>query len=75
MTATVLKQDPNIKRFKRTLTYFNTDTQYAHFRIGRCSNLPSTEQAAKTLFGFLWFKLLVIILIVVYRLWRPSVCV
>ena len=26
MTASVLKQDPNTKRFKRTLIYFNTDT-------------------------------------------------
>ena len=26
------KQDLNTKRFKRTLIYFNTDTQYAHFR-------------------------------------------
>ena len=32
MTASVLKQDPNTKSFKRTLIYFNTDTQYAHFR-------------------------------------------
>ena len=32
MTASVLKQDPNTKKFKRTLIYFNTDTQYAHFR-------------------------------------------
>ena len=24
--------DPNTKRFKRTLIYFNTDTQYANFR-------------------------------------------
>ena len=32
MTASVLKQDPNTKRFKRTLIYFNTDTQYANFR-------------------------------------------
>ena len=31
MTASVLKQDPNTKRFKRTLIHFNTDTQYAHF--------------------------------------------
>ena len=28
MTGSVLKQDPNTKRFKRTLIYFNTDTQY-----------------------------------------------
>ena len=32
MTAIVLKQDPNTKRFKRTLIYFATDTQYAHFQ-------------------------------------------
>ena len=32
MTASVLKQDPNIKRFKRTFIYFNTDTQYVNFR-------------------------------------------
>ena len=32
MTASVPKQDPNIKRFKRTLIYFNTNTQYANFR-------------------------------------------
>jgi len=28
MTASVLKQDPNTKRFKRTLIYFDTHTQY-----------------------------------------------
>ena len=33
MTASVLKQDPNTKRFKRMLIYFNTDTQYAHFSV------------------------------------------
>ena len=32
MTASILKQDPNTKRFKRTLIYFDTDTQYANFR-------------------------------------------
>jgi len=26
MTASVLKQDPNTKRFKQTLIYFNKDT-------------------------------------------------
>ena len=31
MTASVLKQDQSTKRFKRTLIYFNTDTQCAHF--------------------------------------------
>ena len=30
MTASVLKGDPNRKRFKLTLIYFNTDTQYAN---------------------------------------------
>ena len=29
MTANILKQDPNRKRFKRTLIYYDTDTQYA----------------------------------------------
>ena len=29
MTASILKQDPNTKRFKRTLLYYDTDTQYA----------------------------------------------
>ena len=28
MTASVLKQHPNTKRFKRTLIYYDTDTQY-----------------------------------------------
>ena len=32
MAASVLKQDPNTKRFKRTLIYYDTDTQYANFR-------------------------------------------
>ena len=32
MTASVLKQNPNTKRFKRTLIYYDTDTQYANFR-------------------------------------------
>ena len=32
MTASVLKQNPNTKRFKRTLIYFNMDTQYANFQ-------------------------------------------
>ena len=43
MTASILKQDPNTqKKFKRTLIYFNTDTQY------NANNLPSIEQAVKT---------------------------
>ena len=32
MTASVLKQNQNTKRFKRTLIYFDTDTQYANCR-------------------------------------------
>ena len=32
MTASVLKQNPNTKRFKQTLIYFNTGAQYANFR-------------------------------------------
>ena len=32
MTASILKQDPNTKRFNRTLIYYDTDTQYTHFR-------------------------------------------
>ena len=29
MTANVVKQEPNTKRFKRMLTYYDTDTQSA----------------------------------------------
>ena len=32
MIASVLKQDPNTKRFKGTLIYFNKDTQHANVR-------------------------------------------
>ena len=32
MTASVLKQEPNTKMFKRTLIYYDTDTQYSYFR-------------------------------------------
>ena len=32
MTANILKQDPNTKRFKRTLIYFNMDT-WTHMHI------------------------------------------
>ena len=31
VTTSILKHDPNTKRFKRTLTYYGTDTQYANF--------------------------------------------
>ena len=40
MTASVLKQDPDTKRFKPTLIYFNTDTQYAIF----CTVKSSSSQ-------------------------------
>ena len=30
--TSLIKYDPNTKRLKRKLIYFNTDTQYAHFR-------------------------------------------
>ena len=32
MTASVLKQDPNTKKFTRTLIYYDKDVQYAHFQ-------------------------------------------
>ena len=32
MTASVLKQDPLTKRFKRILIYYDTDTQYPNFQ-------------------------------------------
>ena len=41
MTASVLKQNPNTKEFKRTLIYYDMDIQYAHF----CGN--SLCQATK----------------------------
>ena len=31
MTASILKKDPNTKRFKRIPFYYDTDTQHAHF--------------------------------------------
>ena len=36
ITASILKQDPNTKRFKRTLTYYVTDTQYAKSYFRSC---------------------------------------
>ena len=32
MTASVLKQDPSAKGFKRTLICYDTDIKYANFR-------------------------------------------
>ena len=31
-SLTITREDPNTKRFKRTLIYYDTDTQYANFR-------------------------------------------
>ena len=31
MTASILQQNSNPKRFKRTLIYFDADRQYVHF--------------------------------------------
>ena len=31
MTVSILKQDPNTKRLKRTLIYYDMDTQYTNF--------------------------------------------
>ena len=36
ITASILKQDPNTKRFKRTLTYYVTDTRYAKSYFRSC---------------------------------------
>ena len=51
MTASILKQDPNTKSFKRTLIYFNTDTQYANFQgnplIKPQNNTFTTDQRLK----------------------------
>ena len=53
MTASVLKQDPNTRRFKRTLVYFNTDTQYANFGeipfIKPQNDTYTTDKRPKTL--------------------------
>ena len=52
MTAGVLKQDPNTKRFKRTLIYFNTDTQYTNFRgnpFYQATKRHLTDKQSKTM--------------------------
>ena len=36
ITASILKQDPNTKRFKRTLPYYVTDAQYAKSYFRSC---------------------------------------
>ena len=43
-------KNPNTKRFKQMLMYFDADTQYAHFQGTRhchADNLPNTEQVTK----------------------------
>ena len=47
MTASVLKQDPNTKRFEQTLIYFNTDTQYAI--LGGNPLYQATDNRSKTM--------------------------
>ena len=51
-SAGVLKQDPNTKKFKQMLIYFNTDTPrllgHKQRLLGHAYNLPSTKQAVKT---------------------------
>ena len=52
MTASVLKQDPNTKRFKRTLINFDTDTQYANFRgnpLCQAAKRHLTDKRLKTM--------------------------
>ena len=44
MTAGVLKQDPNTKMFKRTLIYFNTDTQLLNMDLVQDTQLIFTTQ-------------------------------
>ena len=50
MTTSVLKQDPNTKRFKSALIYFDTGTQYAHFQ-GSCFQ-SSVNQTLTSFFFF-----------------------
>ena len=42
----IYPEDPNTKRFKRTLHYFDTDTQYTHFEEN--SPLSSYKTTLKT---------------------------
>ena len=48
MTAGVLKQDPNTKRFKRTLIYFNTDTQLLNMDLIQDTQLIFTTQDTRS---------------------------
>ena len=62
MTASVLKRDPHAKkkRFKRTLIYFNTDTQYAHFYGKKQQQQQLTaefDRAEVTFCGYLDLKI------------------
>ena len=52
MTASVLKQDPNTKRFKRTLVYLNTDTQYWAIQAGLLTPLTFARRRLSPLAAF-----------------------
>ena len=54
MTTSILKQDPNTKRFKWTLIYFDMDTQYAHFQ-GSCFQSCVNQTLASFFFFFSLF--------------------
>ena len=53
MTASVLKQDPSTKRFKRTLIYFDTDTHMQIFEEIRFvkpqNDTKTTDKRLKTM--------------------------
>ena len=59
MTARVLKQDPNTKRFKLKLIYFNTDTvKSANFRGNTL--YPATKRHLNNLICHYFISILVI---------------
>ena len=66
MTGNVLKQDPNTERFKRTLIYYDTDTQYANFRG---NPLRQTTKIISVLFNLFVFgkKVVVVVVVVVFN--------
>ena len=55
MTASVLKQAPNAKRFKRTLVYLNTGTQYANMYRMMCIEKKGPLSNAGSIKGSLVF--------------------
>ena len=54
---------PNTKRFKRTLIYFNTDTQYANFR----GNPLYQASSHSVLFRFLCFCFFVLFFVFLFH--------